>query len=602
MSRKLLFTILFISLLFVCLNGFSANYYVNVNSGSDKKSGLTERNSWKTITHALSQVESNEQEPAIINIASGEYNPATGEEFPLEMKDYVVLAGDDMAGVIIDASKTNMVIRFGYNAKNPDDSYGIAGGNINNVTIKNGSTLNGGGIYCYLSSPEIENCFFEYNTAHNGGGIYCEMAHSIKIINCIFNGNNSNDKGGAIYFSSCNQPIIENDDFTNNKANKGSGIYLYISSPDVTFCNFERNHAYEIGGGLFCNKSTPNCNDCLFFENEASKGGGLYFYEKVSNQASFKNCRIMKNLAQEGGGIYCNNSSPKFLNCLFANNNYTEKNLNKINQTYTRGGGIFSKESSPRFSNCTIADNLASEFAGLFAEGSKFPTLINCIGWGNGYSPMTIKTGVTFSDIEGENIFPGIGNINDNPLFVNGPQGGYYLSQTAAENEADSPCIDKGNDSAENLGLDTMTTRTDGVPDSSIVDMGYHYTSQLEIVFELSVSNADVSYTAGDKFKLILNLRTGVVKSFSDIYLVMLNPENQFYSAFEWNTGIIPFLQGVELPDELSYEDLTLLDINLPFDKPPIKMLGIYTFAIAAFKTNTEEFLSNLSVIYFQYK
>jgi hypothetical protein len=65
-------------------------------------------------------------------------------------------------------------------------------------------------------------------------------------------------------------------------------------------------------------------------------------------------------------------------------------------------------------------------------------------------------------------------NIDDDPLFVSGPLGDYYLSQIAAGQAADSPCVDTGSDTAANLGLDTRTTRTDHIGDSGTVDMGYH--------------------------------------------------------------------------------------------------------------------------------
>ena len=70
--------------------------------------------------------------------------------------------------------------------------------------------------------------------------------------------------------------------------------------------------------------------------------------------------------------------------------------------------------------------------------------------------------------------WPGEGNIDEDPLFVVGPFGDYYLSQIASGQSQDSPCIDAGNDTAENLDLDELTTRTDGIGDIGIVDMGYH--------------------------------------------------------------------------------------------------------------------------------
>ena len=79
---------------------------------------------------------------------------------------------------------------------------------------------------------------------------------------------------------------------------------------------------------------------------------------------------------------------------------------------------------------------------------------------------------VNYSNIEG--LYDGVGNISENPRFVTGPSGDYYLRQIAAGQDADSPCVDKGGD-VMTFGLDQMTTRTDGEPDTDRIDMGYHY-------------------------------------------------------------------------------------------------------------------------------
>jgi hypothetical protein len=80
---------------------------------------------------------------------------------------------------------------------------------------------------------------------------------------------------------------------------------------------------------------------------------------------------------------------------------------------------------------------------------------------------------VTHTNVEGG--FSGTGNIDADPVFVTGPDGGYYLSQTAAGDPENSPCVDTGSAGADTLSMDDRTTRTDGVPDSETVDMGYHY-------------------------------------------------------------------------------------------------------------------------------
>jgi hypothetical protein len=62
-------------------------------------------------------------------------------------------------------------------------------------------------------------------------------------------------------------------------------------------------------------------------------------------------------------------------------------------------------------------------------------------------------------------------NIDEDPLFV----GGYYLSQVAAGQTVNSPAVNVGSALASVLGMDKYATRIDGVHDTGIVDMGYHY-------------------------------------------------------------------------------------------------------------------------------
>ena len=80
---------------------------------------------------------------------------------------------------------------------------------------------------------------------------------------------------------------------------------------------------------------------------------------------------------------------------------------------------------------------------------------------------------MTYTDVQGGYI--GAYNKDADPLFVTGPLGDYYLSQTHAGQAVTSPCKNAGSDSAANLGMDTKTTRTDSVADANKVDMGYHY-------------------------------------------------------------------------------------------------------------------------------
>lgn len=100
-------------------------------------------------------------------------------------------------------------------------------------------------------------------------------------------------------------------------------------------------------------------------------------------------------------------------------------------------------------------------------------TVVHGIFWGNFPNQIHNDATVSFSNIEGG--WEGTGNRADDPLFVPGPGGCFYLSQVDAGQAADSPCLDAGSDTAANLGLATLTTHNGETTDTGPVDLGYHY-------------------------------------------------------------------------------------------------------------------------------
>ena len=80
---------------------------------------------------------------------------------------------------------------------------------------------------------------------------------------------------------------------------------------------------------------------------------------------------------------------------------------------------------------------------------------------------------VSYSDVQGGWMEPSVLDID--PLFVSGPLGDYYLSQIAAGQAVDSPCLDAGDPATGAGGWSSLTTRTDQELDTAVVDMGYHY-------------------------------------------------------------------------------------------------------------------------------
>jgi hypothetical protein len=170
-------------------------------------------------------------------------------------------------------------------------------------------------------------------------------------------------------------------------------------------------------------------------------------------------------LAGGRNGLSVNDTgSLKLLNCLVADN---------TTNCMWAGGTVIVD-----IANCTIVNNAA---CGARITYYNTVRIENSIFYGNSDDlEISNKATVTalYSDI-GDGDFPG-SCISADPLFVGGPGSGYYLSQTAAGQALDSPCVDTGNPTTM-TNADRLTTRTDGVRDTGVIDMGYHVPYALRI-------------------------------------------------------------------------------------------------------------------------
>jgi hypothetical protein len=185
-------------------------------------------------------------------------------------------------------------------------------------------------------------------------------------------------------------------------------------------------------------------------------GGGMY---NESGSPTITNCTFSNNSGGAGGGMFNLMSNSTVTNCTFSGNS-----------AGADGGGMYNYESSsPTVTNCTLSGNSAVLRGGGIANfGGSNPTLANCILWGNTasepqiYRDATSWVTVSYSDVQGG--WPGIDNINANPLFVDPAIGDYRLL-------LGSPCIDAGDNSAV---PPSVVTDIDGNPRiiDGTVDMG----------------------------------------------------------------------------------------------------------------------------------
>jgi len=193
---------------------------------------------------------------------------------------------------------------------------------------------------------------------------------------------------------------------------------------------------------------------------------GFYFTRGEGPNSVVQGFLIKNGKHDAGGGIRCAlASSPTIVNMLI------------VGCEAPNGGGILCSASSPTIINTTITGNRAYTGGGICCLYHSHPTMTNSIVWGDTaeagieiYLDASSSLSVTYTDVRGG--WDGVGNIDVDPLFVPGAVADHYLSQFAAGQSLQSPCVNAGD-----MGSPVIegTTRTDGVADSWPVDLGAHY-------------------------------------------------------------------------------------------------------------------------------
>ena len=258
---------------------------------------------------------------------------------------------------------------------------------------------------------------------------------------------------------------------TNGVAGSGGGMWCASTNILVSSCLMISNSA-NYGGGVYAGTLT----NCVVTGNSAvPSGNSLNAYGGGACQSVLNNCTISGNVNNRtmggngsgsvgGGCAYC-----ILNNCLIIENSASD------------GGGAYSST----LNNCSVANNSAQNI--LYSDsGILSCTANNCIIYSNtptgNYSSSALNYCCTTQ-------FPnsGIGNITNNPLFIN-PSGNDFHLQTG------SVCINAGNNAYVVGGADL-----DGNPRiaDGTVDMGaYEYQAHvpMTVVIQASGTNVVVGY------------------------------------------------------------------------------------------------------------
>ena len=388
---------------------------------------------------------------------------------------------------------------------------------LNNVTIVNNTSYNqGGGIYCQnYSNLNLSNVrIYSNSTVYDGGGIYCrwnsnlifdELNRSSIYLNQSVNGRDLySDQMIEVYidtftvmyptdfyaspinnfnFDIINSIIIQtNSDLyvSLDGANTNTGLSFDEPLKTISYANSIiqadslNPHTIYLAPGIY----SPTTNDesfpvsCISYVSFCGSGieetilnanfqTNVIYIDNV-HDVSIEDIAIKNGSAGQGAGICCYDSNPSFVNLLVYDN---------VSSYY--GGGFYFFSSNPSLVNVTITSNSASyEGGGIYSTYGSSPSLMNCILWNNTPDQIDGSVEISYSDIQGG--WTGVGNIDEDPLFIGTGQHPYSLYEV-------SRCIDAGNpaeivlvlpwDIIGNLRL--WDGNEDGI---AVVDMGaYEY-------------------------------------------------------------------------------------------------------------------------------
>ncbi len=251
----------------------------------------------------------------------------------------------------------------------------------------------------------------------------------------------------------------------NNTSAEGAGLYVQTGSPTVVRCRFVSNTAAGHGGGAWVSEGSARFINCFFGGNIANYGGGLYVYGATGGTTELTNCVFIRNSGRYGAGFFCQNTTATVTNCTFWANNVTDD----------AGGGLYGAGATLNLYNTIVWGNTAATRGYQIGIETTTVNLTNC-NVSNGRDDITIiYAPCTVNWVAG--------NVYTNPKFqaING------TIDDDLHLQADSPCIDAGNNAAVPLYSDLAgnTRRSDdpgttdtGAGGAPVVDMGaYEYGS-----------------------------------------------------------------------------------------------------------------------------
>lgn len=240
-------------------------YYVNIASGNDSNVG-SQANPWKTLHHAISQINGGVSGTYTLLMAAGTYSTGNGEAnntaITLSQSNVTILGADDHT---IGASNTTTLIDGTDGGAAWTAGINIAGSNvtIRGLSIKNFSAGVGYGIHISGGTEnEVGNCKISNN---NTGIEIAAGSNAFKIRHCEIY---SNTTDGLNVTSSTDGEIYRNTIYRHQGAGN-DGVAVFNCSPEI-----KRNKIYDNNTGVrveadSSNTASPDIRNNVIYETIA---------------------------------------------------------------------------------------------------------------------------------------------------------------------------------------------------------------------------------------------------------------------------------------------------------------------------------------------
>lgn len=183
-------------------------------------------------------------------------------------------------GTIIDGGAGGSVISI---------SNGDTATTIKGFTLTNGKADEGGGIYCFDSSPTLSDLRLMHNSSGMGGGLSASSS-KFRLVNTVIADNESSDFGGGVFVSD-SSPVLSDVVVKDNHAGgSGGGCIFYSSGPRLENVTVRGNTACYNGGGIalhFSSAVFDSIRRCNIYMNHAGRGSDIEYFTLDEGNAGF---------------------------------------------------------------------------------------------------------------------------------------------------------------------------------------------------------------------------------------------------------------------------------------------------------------------------